>query len=400
MIKSRVSLIGCNTYDEDEVYEAIRKGLELVGGISHFVSSGERIVLKPNVLFGTSPENCVCTHPSVLKAVGKILLEADVNISYGDSSAFGTCKTNMKRAGLKHVADEIGIPLADFDGGRLVVRDEAMINKRFVIANGVLDSDGIISLPKLKTHEFTVYTGAIKNQYGCIPGVLKNLQHARFRSPQDFATMLVDLNMLVRPRFCIMDAIMAMEGNGPRSGKPRKMGVLLFSSDPVALDAVACKIINLDPAQVPTFEPGEKTGLGTYREENIEIVGGNVEEFVCSDFDVVRKRRVSTPGLETRKGIKSKIRGKLSSFVRKQICQRPIIDKNKCTSCGTCIRFCPAVPRAVNWRQGNESKPPVHDYDLCIRCFCCQEYCPEGAITVREPLFGRFASMLYDALMR
>jgi len=332
MIKSQVALIRCDTYDEGEVYEAVRKGLELIGGVSHFVSSEESIVLKPNVLFGTNPENCVCTHPSVFKAVGKILREVGVNVLYGDSSAFGACKANMKRAGLKQAADEIGIELADFDHGRVVVHGEAMLNKRFVIANGVLDTDGLISLPKLKTHEFTTYTGAIKNQYGCIPGALKNQQHARFRSPQDFATMLVDLNMIVRPRFYVMDAIMAMEGNGPRSGNPRKLGVLLLSSDPVALDAVACRIINLDTALVPTFEPGEKSGLGTYREDCIEIIGAKVEEFVCSDFDVVRKRRVSTPGPETKtgKGIKSKIRGWISSLVKKTLqWSTPLSTKNR-----------------------------------------------------------------------
>jgi Pyruvate/2-oxoacid:ferredoxin oxidoreductase delta subunit len=306
----------------------------------------------------------------------------------------------MRKAGLKQVADEIGIELADFDNGKVVVRDEAMMNKRFIVANGVLDADGLISLPKLKTHEFTVYTGAIKNQYGCIPGVLKSQQHARFRSPQDFAHMLVDLNMVIRPRLYIMDAIMAMEGNGPMSGSPRKLGVLLFSSDPLALDSVACRLINLDYSLVPTFEPGEKAGLGTYHENNIEIVGGNIGDFVCDDFKVMRKRQVITPDTETGKGVKAAVRRWGSSFVKKKICQRPAIDKAKCTVCGTCVRYCPVVPKAVNWYRGKESRPPVHDYNLCIRCFCCQEYCPEGAISVSEPLLGRFLFWLYGVVMR
>jgi Pyruvate/2-oxoacid:ferredoxin oxidoreductase delta subunit len=197
-----------------------------------------------------------------------------------------------------------------------------------------------------------------------------------------------------------MDAIMAMEGNGPRSGNPRKLGVLLFSSDPVALDAVACRIINLDCSMVPTFEPAEKAGLGTWDESNIEIIGENIKNFVCDDFDVVRRRKVSTPETKTGNGIKSTIRGLISSFVKKRVCQRPIIDNNKCTLCGTCVKYCPVNPKAVNWRRGKASRPPVHDYSLCIRCFCCQEYCPEGAISVSEPLLGRIFIWLYGVLRK
>ena len=398
--KVKVALVGCATYDVMEVYEAVKGGLELIGGISHFVQSGEKIVIKPNVLFGSTPEKCVCTHPSVFRAVGRLLLEAGAVVSYGDSSAFGSCETNMRKAGLKQVAEEIGITMGDFDRGRVVARAEAMMNKRFIIANGVLDVDGLVSLPKLKTHEFTVYTGAVKNQYGCIPGILKNQQHVQFRSPQDFSAMLVDLNMVVRPRLYIMDAVMAMEGNGPRSGSPRQLGILLFSNDPLALDAVACRLINLACSMVPTFVPGEKAGLGTYHENDIEIVGGNIEDFVCDDFKVMRKRRVITPDTQTGKGVKASVHRWISSFAKKWIYQRPVINKTKCTVCGTCVRYCPVVPKAVNWYRGKESRPPVHDYNLCIRCFCCQEYCPEGAISVNEPSFGRFLFWLYDVLRR
>jgi ferredoxin len=189
--------------------------------------------------------------------------------------------------------------------------------------------------------------------------------------------MLVDLNTLVRPRLYIMDAVMAMEGNGPRSGNSRKLGVLLFSRDPVALDAVACKIIDLDPALVPTSAPGERAGLGTYHFEDIEIVGEKVEDYICRDFDVVRKPPVPAAG------------GRVSRFIKNHTAPRPVIDAALCTLCGTCVRHCPVTPKAVDWLDGDESRPPVHNYNRCIRCFCCQEMCPEGAISVKEPLLGK-----------
>lgn len=261
MNRSKVALVRCDTYEQEAVHEAVQKGLDLIGGVSSLVKSGERIVMKPNVLYGTNPEKGVSTHPSVLRAVGMLLKEAGASVFYGDSPSFGRAESHMRRAGLKQVADELAIQLADFDKGRAVSHKDSLLIKSFVIANGVLDSDGLVNLPKLKTHPLVRFTGAVKNQFGCVPGLLKSQYHVKLHDPYDFATMLVDLNTLVRARFCVMDGIVAMEGNGPRSGKLRELNVLLFSSDPIALDATACRIINLDPEVVPTSKLGEAAGL-------------------------------------------------------------------------------------------------------------------------------------------
>lgn len=375
--KSRVALIPCETYDDTRVYQAVKQGLELLGGVSHFVKPGENIILKPNVLVGAAPEKCVCTHPSVLKAVGRLLKESGVNLACGDSPAFGGTSINSRIAGLKQALDELGIPLAGFSRGTAVSHKEGILVKRFVIADCVLAADGLVSLPKLKTHGLMRMTGAIKNQFGCIPGMLKSQQHARMADPYNFAAMLVDLNTLLKPRLYIMDAIMAMEGNGPRNGRPRKIGALLISSDPVALDAVACKIINLNPAFVPTLAAGEKAGLGTYHHENIEVMGANIEDFICRDFDVVRKP------------VEHAASGVLMTFFKNQTNPKPVINKALCTKCGICVRHCQVTPKAVDWVDGDQSRPPVHHYGRCIRCFCCQELCPEGAISVKNTLLSR-----------
>jgi len=185
------------------------------------------------------------------------------------------------------------------------------------------------------------------------------------------------LNTLLKPRLCVMDGILAMEGNGPRSGKPRKMNVLLFSSDPVAMDATACRIIDLAPEFVPTSGAGEKAGLGTYHSENIEILGEGIDSFLDPGFDVIR-----TPPAPC-------IGGRARTFVKNRVCERPAIDKAKCTVCGVCVRMCPVEPKAVDWHSGNKSRPPTYKYGRCIRCFCCQENCPEGAVFVENPLLGR-----------
>lgn len=383
MIKSKVSLVRCNSYDEKAVFEAVRKGIDLLGGISSFVKTGERIVLKPNILLPTSPEKGVTTHPAVFRAAGMLLKEAGAEVLYGDSSGIGKTEPNLRRAGLKAVGDELGFTLADFDSSRQVSHKDALLVKQFTLANGVLDCDGLISLPRFKTHGLTRFTGAVKNQFGCVPGLLKAQFHARLANPADFATMLVDINTLIKPRLYIMDGIAAMEGNGPRSGRLRNLNVMLFSSDPVALDATACRIINMDPEIVPTSVPGEAGGLGTYHEENIELLGESLGSFYTPDFDIDRSPVIPVTG------------GWVRTIIKNRITPRPVIERTTCTSCGTCIEMCPVVPKAVNWKQGDSgSQPPVYNYSRCIRCCCCQEVCPEGAITIRSPLLARILSRL------
>ncbi len=377
MRKSKVAVIRCDTYDDDRVFKAIQTGVDLLGGISVFAKPGERIAMKPNILIGSDPDKGVTTHPAVFRAMGKLLKDAGTTVYYGDSPSFGKSEPNLRRSGLKQVGDELGFILADFDSGRTVSHRDALLVKKFVITNGVLDSDGLVSLPKLKTHGFVRFTGAVKNQFGCVPGFLKAQYHVKLPDPYDFGTMLVDLNTLIKPRLYVMDGITAMEGNGPRSGKPKQLNVLLLSSDPVSLDTIACRIIDLDPEVVPTSKPGEKAGLGTYHTENIEIAGESVESFLAPGFDVNRMPLKSSSG------------GRFTNFMKNRITQRPVIDKAKCTSCGTCVRMCPVEPKAVNWYKGGQFKPPIHDYDRCIRCFCCQEICPEGAIFIDSPLMGR-----------
>jgi uncharacterized protein (DUF362 family)/Pyruvate/2-oxoacid:ferredoxin oxidoreductase delta subunit len=382
MNKARVVIVRCDAYADDQVVVAIKKGLDMLGGISGFAKPGERIVMKPNILIGTDPDKGVTTHPAVFGAVGKLLKDAGANVLYGDSPSFGKAEPNLRKSGTKEVGDELGFSLADFDSGRAVSHKDALLVKKFVVANGVLDSDGLVSLPKLKTHGLVRLTGAVKNQFGCVPGLLKSQYHVKLPDPYDFATMLVDLNTLIKPRLYIMDGIVAMEGNGPRGGKLKRLNVLLLSSDPVALDATACRIVHLDPEIVPTSKPGEKAGLGTYHVENIELMGEPLESFIDASFVVNRTPPISSSG------------GRFRVFLKNRITQRPVIDKARCTCCGTCITMCPVQPKAVDWYQGDNSKPPRHNYNRCIRCYCCQETCPEGAIYLSSPLLGKVYSRI------
>jgi uncharacterized protein (DUF362 family)/ferredoxin len=378
MNRSKVAVVRCNGYDNGLIRQAVKTGFDLLGGISIFVKSGEKIVLKPNVLIGSGPERNVTTHPAVLKEVGRIFQEAGAIVSYGDSPSLGGGEFNLKRAQLKQAGDELGFTLADFDHGREIIHPAALLNKKFVIANGILEADGVVNLPKLKTHQLTRFTGAVKNLFGCIPGQLKREFHYKMPDPYNFATMLIDINSFIRPRLVVMDGIVAMEGNGPFAGSSRPLNVLLFSSDPIAIDSIACKIIDLDPEFVPTSKPGEKTGLWTYHYENIELVGDTLDSFIEKDFRVTRRPPVPATG------------SRLQRFIRDQLTPRPMINREKCVACGNCIQACPIGTGALDWITDSlGKKKPRIQHGRCIRCYCCQETCPEGAVTVERPLAGR-----------
>ncbi|MFZ5987493.1 MAG: DUF362 domain-containing protein [Bacillota bacterium] len=378
---SKVAVIRCESYDYNIVKSAVARGLKLIGGPLAFARPGEKILLKPNLLSADPPERCSTTHPSVFKAVAESFKDAGINLTYGDSPAFHKPLTAALKAGIEQAARELDITLADFQNGKEVFFEEAIQNKKFIIANGVLESDGLISLPKLKTHGLARMTGCIKNQFGCIPGPLKGEFHVRIPDAIDFSKMLVDLNAFIKPRLYVMDGVVAMEGNGPRGGTPKNMNVILLSSDPVALDATVCRLINLDPEFVPTTRFGKEAGLGTYSEEEIEIVGDSLNSFIDSSFNVKREH------------VKPYKAGGVIQFLRNTLVPKPYIEESKCIKCGVCVKMCPVNPKALDWHHGTSDAPPTYIYKRCIRCYCCQELCPESAILIRVPfirkLFGK-----------
>lgn len=376
MKKSKVAVVRCGDYNETRVYEAVKKAVELVGGIGSIIKKGESVLLKPNVLAGDSPDKNVCTHPSVFGAVARIFGEMEYRVTYGDSPAFEKSQQGLTRSGLRAMAEKYHLLPGDFDKGRQVANPQGMVAKKFDIANAVLDTDALVSICKMKTHALTRITGAVKNQFGCVYGMNKAAFHVKFPNRVDFSKMLVDLNVLVRPRLFIMDGIVAMEGNGPRGGDPVNMNCIIVSTDPIAVDSTFCRMIGLNPAFVPTIVYGAKAGLGTYHSNEIEYLGEPWEKFHNNRF---RVERSPVSGV-------SHVPGPLRNFLT----DRPVIDAAKCVKCGICVGSCPVEGKALQFLDGNKSRPPVYDYKKCIRCYCCQETCPEKAITVRKPLAGLF----------
>ncbi len=376
MNKSKVAIVRCESYDEQKVYEAIKRGVDLIGGIGSFVKKGENILLKSNILAAAKPEDLVTTHPSVFNGIVRLLMEYGVNVTYGDSPGFEKPSAALTKAGLTEIAGRYSIKLGDFEKGRSIDYPQGMAAVKFDIANACLETDGIISLPKMKTHALTRITGAIKNQFGCVYGMNKAAFHVKVPHPLNFAKMLVDLNKNLKMRLFIMDGIVAMDGNGPRAGDAVKMNCIMVSADPIAMDATFAGMIDMNPEYVPTNVYGSQAGLGTYKEEEIELLGDPIDLFINKNFNVVRK-----PVEKTYQ------RNLVPKFIGNFIFPRPFIIKENCIKCGICVDACPVEGKALDFKNGDKKQPPVYNYNKCIRCYCCQEICPQKAIVVRKGLF-------------
>ena len=381
--KSKVVVLPCETYNEERIYTLMKNGLSQMGGLEALINKGEKILLKPNLLKKAEVEKAVITHPVVVGAFARILREEGCeNIVLADSCGHGTTKQVIQGTGMDTYLEKYQIPAIDYTKGVRVDNPDGVQAKEFILPKELLDAECVISLSKMKTHALERITGAVKNSYGFVYGKNKAIGHTKYPSADSFARMLIDLNQYVKPRLYIMDGITAMEGNGPGSGDPVAMNLILMSADPVALDSVFARLVYLKPEMVPTNYHGEKMGLGNCREENIEVVVVG-EDAVCNVISMEALiKKYGNPNFnvdrtKVRNNVWTKLAKALNIFQKK-----PYIEPDKCIRCGICVNSCPVPGKAVGFRNG-KNNPPVYDYKKCIRCFCCQEMCPKKAIKVK-----------------
>ena len=388
MNKSKVALVKCMSYDENEVNLAVKTAIELLGGLDKIMETKaltkeSHFVLKPNLLAKTSPEKACTTHPAVFKAAGKLMQDGGYsNLTYGDSPGNPVIKPEKiaDECGLKEPADQLGIPFGQFEDGTEVEYPEGRTSKKFVICDEILASDAIINVCKMKTHQLERITGAMKNTFGCVYGVNKAASHAKYPTAESFAKMIADLNKFITPVLHIMDGITAMEGNGPQSGTPTQMNVILASQDPVALDTVFCHLVNLDWKLVPTNVFAMQHGVCTC--ENIEII--------TTEGTMTPKQAFQNYGNGTFNVQRAaEFRGALNQvkFLKPILEKKPIVKKERCIGCAICVEACPVEGKAIKII----NKKATYEYNKCIKCYCCQEMCPKEAITVKKPLLARIA---------
>jgi len=173
-----------------------------------------------------------------------------------------------------------------------------------------------------------------------------------------------------------MDAVVAMEGDGPNAGVLKNMGFILASADAVALDSVFAQIVNLPPLDVPMIRIATEKGLGPGKPEDIEIVGERLEDVKDTGFVLPKPSTIySAPK-------------PLMWIIGKAFRSYPVIDESLCTKCKICQKACPV--QAITITEGTSKI----DYSKCICCYCCHELCPSKAVKFKESILKN----IYDRL--
>lgn len=371
-MKSKVAVVKCGDYDFERVKDALRKSLELIGALKGVVRRGNKVLLKGNIGSPNLPEQASTTHPILIKAVIQLVKEVGGIPIFGDSPIIERItEETFEVGGHAEIAREEEVEVIAFNknGFKKINISGGKQIEEVYFSKDVLDADVIISIPKLKTHVLTYYTGAIKNMFGALQKESRMNIHKTFSKVMPFSEAIVDVFTIRKPDLAIMDGIVAMEGLGPSHGRVKEVGIIISSRDSVALDAVSSSIIGYDPMDILTTKDAYMRGLGNGELQQIEILGEQADK-VKVDFEKVPI-------------ISDEIRERFKNFFLSKM----VVDKTKCKGCNLCVEQCPV--KAI------KSRPyPVFDPEKCILCFCCFELCPEGALIFEVPSLLQKSSVI------
>ncbi len=374
-LKPRVAVVRCPDYDPGNLSPSIRRCLDLLGGLKSFLGSSRQVFVKVNLLSPlASVERAIFTHPAFVQVVLCLLKDYDIDITVGDDLPSGQ-EDIFVPSGYRQVCAELGIRLVNLkETGFVEIPVRGEVLDKCYVARPVLEADAIINLPKLKTHSFTLYTGAVKNMFGVMPHGLRIGCHRRFVRNDVFSEMLVDLFSCVRPHLSVMDAVIGHEGEGPSAGSPKNIGLVLASSDGVALDAAATRIVGYEPLRIYTTHYAHERGLGVGDIDALEIAGDKLEDVEVKDF----KHSAFAVSLFRRR-----LPSFLYAYIQGQLSLIPEVISSRCTACSECVNICPA--RAISVLQ----EAAWIDEKKCIHCLCCHEICRFRALRLKQFPLGR-----------
>ncbi len=369
---TRVSIVKCKNYEHPGVKKALIQSLELIGGIEEIVKPGDRVLLKVNAIAGFPPERAATTHPAVVRAMVEIVKEAGGIAWVGDSSgAFGFTAQSLNISGIRKAAEDSGAKLINFEStGTYPVKVNGEILRAVNIAKPVIDCDVLVSLPKLKNHQLTKYTGAVKNFYGVIPGSGKATIHRQAPTEERLSRAVVDIYSVLKPGLAVMDGIVGMEGEGATNGTPIESGVILASTDCVALDAVASEVMGFSSKDILTTCIANERGLGLGELGKIEVAGERIED-VRQDFKKSNYLYYRLPTF-------------LGKFIFKNTenLSKVEISQEDCKKCKICLNSCPVSAITLE-------PVPFIDQKKCIKCYCCHELCRNGAVKLKTSFIGK-----------
>ena len=371
----KVLFIRQENYEQSEIDAAILRAFESFGGVRNFISRGDRVLLKVNLVSGHDVERRVTTDPSIVRAVAKIVIESGATPFIADSPGIDGFKGAAEKAGFMNVARELGIECRELtDPVNLPANDGADF-KRIQVSRYVLESDKVISLAKLKTHAQMYLTMGVKNLFGCVPGRLKAGWHYNVGlSREKFASLLLDIYLGVKPAFTILDGVIGMHKEGPTSGDPYKFGIIGACVDALSMDFALCRMVGGKLEDYPLYMAAKKRNMPQCESFASEIEGDIDSSHVFPGVELPRTKSMRLiPNIP---------------FLERLMTSKPVHIPELCIGCGRCAEICPADALR------HESKRLYFDYGKCIRCYCCHEMCPVKAIKVKDSFLLKLVNMI------
>ncbi|HAK96805.1 MAG TPA: hypothetical protein DCM87_17890 [Planctomycetes bacterium] len=371
----RVAAARVDSYERERIGAAVRQAMAAFGGAAGILDGRTRVLLKPNVLRPAAPEEAVTTHPEVVRAVAAEFMAAGAAVSIGDGPGGdpGPAGPVFEKCGIAGVCRDLGLPLRNFqETGSVEVALPFSAARKVNIAQPVAQAEVIVNLPKLKTHTLTHITCALKNIYGYIPGFLKAKLHTLAPRPDDFAEIVCALWAVFPPAFSLVDAVVAMEGQGPSGGTPRQVGRIVAGTDPLAIDTLCAWAMGFDVRDVPMLAAARRHDLGAGELDAIEVIGDSAEALRIPGFRLPHTSKIA-PHLPRW------IMRPLAAVAGSLFWVKPCVLLEHCTRCHLCVRSCP-----TGAMRAEKGKVPTLDAPTCISCLCCQEMCPSHAIYARK----------------
>ncbi|MFX1388654.1 MAG: DUF362 domain-containing protein [Promethearchaeota archaeon] len=379
-----VVIVGVDEYSSFEVRKGLNRIIELLNPSFLTEDINKKIVLlKPSLL---APTKNTFTNKIVVEEVATFFKERGCKQIYiGDSTMTKSITTMAhKRSGMSEIAEKFGNPIINFFEEELISVSHSSFRADDLIRlpKAVVDADIIVNLPKMKTHNGYIFTGAIKNFFGLL--VDKIIKHRRFKDKIKFQQMLGDIHQAVLATgkegkskivLHIMDGIVGMEGKGPRSGKLRSFNCLIGSFSPVAVDTLAYTLMGGNPMHLETIRSLAERNSWPGSMKDLNIIGDDWQNF---------KQKVKLPSLKNLQN--KRTTGSFVERIATYFIDRfhPIIkiDKKKCILCMACAKHCPVQAISKNQKKNKM----ILDQKICISCFCCGESCENDAIKSQIPI--------------
>ena len=371
----KVLFISQKNYEQSEIDAAILRAFEHFGGVHKFVSKGDKVLLKVNLVSGHDVERRVTTDPSIVRAAAKLVIEAGATPFIADSPGIDSFKGAAEKAGFMNIARELGIECHELtDPVDLPVNENADF-RRIQVSKYVLESDKVINLAKLKTHGQMYLTMGVKNLFGCIPGRLKAGWHYNVGlNREKFASLLLDIYLGVKPTFTILDGVIGMHGDGPTSGEPYEFGVIGACVDALTMDFHLCKMLGAKFEDYPLYMAAKNRNMPQCNLDPSDVEGDIDSSHVFPNVKLPKTRSMRLlPRVP---------------FIDRLMTSKPVHIPELCIGCGRCAAVCAAGALK------HENRHLYFDYGKCIRCYCCHEMCPVKAIKFKESMLVKLVNMI------